>query len=186
MLFFKKYFNTESICIIFTENFELMKNLIPFLVMLFAVVACQQDPQKKAGKIADDLENKAEHAADKAKEAYDETVDKASEAISNKTMAELNQALASVEVPEFSDNVQASELVKKIGNDGIDYVNAKSAEEAGKYVDQMRENFGKIDQLQADGKITASQADQIRSYAEKLADAVSVNITEVDVVVPAN
>ncbi len=156
-----------------------MKNLIPLFVILFAVVACQQDPQKKAGKVAEDLEKQAEKAAEEAKDAYDETVGKAGEAFSKSVQAELNSAMSEVTVPTFEDNIQASELVKKIGNDGVSYVNAKSAEEAGRQVDKLREDFAKIDKLEADGKITKGQAETIRSYAQNLADAVSVQITEV-------
>ncbi len=176
------YFIFSMIYFILAENFDDMKKLIPLLVILVAIVACQENPQKKAAKAAKQLEKSAESAANTAQKAYDTTVEKANEAIVKKSMAEMNEAMSKVAVPSFENNVSANELVKKIGNDAVGYVNAKSSQEAGKFVDNIRDDYNSALTMLDKGQISQADADKMQAYVSNLADAlgISVEVVEVD------
>ncbi len=153
-----------------------MKRLFLFILVGGFLFACQQNPQKHAQDKADDLSKKAEKEAQKASELIEEGLDKAHASGIHATQAEMNEAINSVVVPSFEKNMTANELVKEIGNNAVEYVSSQSEKRADDFATKIKRNLAKIDQLEADGKITADQAASIRDYATSLADKLTVDV----------
>ncbi len=150
---------------------------LPVLALLSLAVlfSCEKDPQKNAQQTADKenkMADKEEKAAEKDLSAGMEHVDNALE---HRTMAQLNEAMAAVEVPAFDNNV-ASELAKKIGNHGKEFVNSENYQEGGKYADNIRNDLKELADKVSKGSITQAEADQITTYAQNLASAVGLDV----------
>lgn len=159
-----------------------MKHLFLMLVFALSLVACQQNPQNKAAAEAEKRSEMAEKQAQEARDLMERSNDKAVAAITDATRAEFSEALSKVEVPSFDDNIQANELVKKIGNEAVDYVNSKDADAADKFMGQIKADLEKVDKLEADGKLSSDVAASIKDYADRLANSVQINVYEVEVV----
>ncbi len=148
------------------------------LIAIFSlalVFSCQKNPQKRAEEKAKQEAQKAESRAEKAESHMDKSVENAAKALDHATMQELNAAIANVEVPKF-DNLAASELVKKFGNHALDYVNSKTNEQAGKFVDAMNGDIASLAKKVTDGSISQEDATTIKNYAVNLAKALGVEL----------
>ncbi len=150
---------------------------LPVLAMLSVMVlfSCEKNPQKEAQKTADVENKKADQQEDQASKNLSKGVDHANQAVEHRTMAELNEAFASVDLPEF-DNMAASEMAKKIGNDAKAFINSDNYQETGKYVDQINADLQELADKVSKGSITEAEADQITTYANNLASAVGLQL----------
>ncbi len=157
-----------------------MKNL--FYLGLFAIVlvSCQGDPQEKAEKNAEHYSDVAHSEAAAAQSELQQSQENANSAVIHATQAEMNAALSKVSVPEL-ESVQASELAKKIGNDGIDYVNANDYKQASKYGERFRDNLQKLNKLEEKGTITEGDANKVRQYVTDLTRAISIEVNVVEI-----
>lgn len=160
--------------------------LLSFTVLMAALVlfSCQGNPQKKAEREANKEAQAAENQENMAESNLDKGVEHAAKAAGHRTMEELNTALKSVAVPTF-DNSAATELAKKIGNHGVDFVNSDSNQEMGKYADMINADLAELATKVQNGKITADEASKITSYANNLAQAVGLDLGA-PVAAPAN
>lgn len=145
------------------------------LLSLFVIISCQRDPQKHAADIAEKEETKADMNADMAESQFDKGAEHVEKAVEHATMEELNSAMAAVPVPTLS-NVTANELVKKIGNQAVEYVNSNNFKEAGKYADKINASLNEVTEKTKKGSITADDDKQIREYASSLASAVGLQL----------
>lgn len=159
-----------------------MKQFFFLLVLGLSLVACQQNPQNKAASEAEKHGEMADKEAQEARDLMEQSNDKANAALTDATRSEFSAALSKVDVPSFDNNMRANELVKKIGNTAVEYVNSKDEKAAEKFAGQIKADLEQVDKLEADGKLTTEVASSIRQYAENLANSVQVNVYEVQVV----
>lgn len=152
-----------------------MKHLLTILFAALVLVSCQQDPQEHADRKAQELNELAQSEAGAADAQLEQSMDNANSAVAHATQAEMNEAIKQIDVPQFENN-RANELVKKLGNDGIEYINANDYKQAEKYGKRIEDDIAKLNKLEEDGKISIEDASRIRQYGQDVADAVSIKV----------
>ncbi len=157
-----------------------MKILYTLCLAGLVLVSCQGDPQEKAEKNAEHYTDVAHSEAAAAQSELEQSQENANSAIIHATQAEMNKALAEVDMPELESN-QAKEIAKKIANEGIEYVNANDYNQANKYGKRFNESVERLNELESKGKISSSDAEKVRNYIRELASAISIEVTVVQV-----
>lgn len=153
-----------------------MKKQILVGIMGLAILACQGDPQKKAEREAEKMADKANTEAAKAEGHLQKTMEHTASSVNNATLSAMNEALSKVQVPHFEKNATANELVKKIGNLGIDFVNSEKLAEADSYAAKIRSALEQVGELETKGRLSVDEAGQIRNYANNLAAALEMSL----------
>ncbi len=158
-----------------------MKQLLTFLLAVAVFASCQQDPQEHADKKADELNELAQSEAGAADAQLEQARENANSAVAHATQAEMNEAIKKIDVPEFENN-RANELVKKLGNHGIEFINANDFNQADKYRKLIEGDLKQLNKLEENGKISIEDAQRIRQYGQDVADAVSIKVQIIAVV----
>ena len=154
-----------------------MKKLIYLLSasLILALGSCGQTPAENAQKQADKAAKEAEKHAEKAvDEATDAKID-AAYAIVNTIVANADELMAQVPMPELSSS-DAKKYANKIGNHIVDYINAKDDSKADSYAQKVSDDLTKVDELTTKGKISPADALSIKEYGAELLLAVGLSL----------
>lgn len=156
-----------------------MKNRLLSLFVaagLFMAFSCKQDPQKHAEAEAQKEQREADKHADQVDEHMESTADHANQALEHQTREQLNSAIAGVPVPKLTEGTGANDLVKDIGNHAVEFINSENYQQAGKFIDQMQSDLAKLQKKESNGSISAEDAQQIKDYANALANSIGVTL----------
>ncbi len=140
------------------------KTLLASLATAAILVSCNnQTPQEKAAEKMEHAEEKAADANEKAMKTSEDAATKDAEAVVYSDKAAANAAIASVTAPVLS-NDKAKELYTKLGKTWVDRINAESADQALDKEKSLLDIKNEIEKSLADGKISASDKDNIMKY----------------------
>jgi hypothetical protein len=153
-----------------------MKKIFYFLGagLILATMSCSS-PAEKAEKKADEAANTAVDQATAAADQQAAADVNAANAVTNAVIANADELMSKVPMPTLSGE-EAKIYAKKIGNHIVDYVNAKDASKADSYASKVKDEYAKVDELTAKGKISADDSKAIKDYGANLLKAVGIQV----------
>ncbi|WP_312364588.1 hypothetical protein [Sphingobacterium sp.] len=148
------------------------KTLFASLAALTLLASCNnQTPQEKAAENMEHAEDKAADANEEAMKTSEDAATKDAEAMVYSDKAAANAAIASVAAPVLS-NDKAKELYTKLGKTWVERINAETADKALDKEKSLLDIKNEIEKSVADGKISASDKDNIMKYQSDCIAAV--------------
>ncbi len=148
------------------------KTLFASLAALTLLASCNnQTPQEKAAENMEHAEEKAADANEEAMKTSEDAATKDAEAVVYSDKAAANAAIASVAAPALS-NDKAKELYTKLGKTWVERINAETADKALDKEKSSLDIKNEIEKNVADGKISASDKDNIMKYQSDCIAAV--------------
>jgi len=148
------------------------KTLFASLAALTLLASCNnQTPQEKAAENMEHAEEKAADANEEAMKTSEDAATKDAEAVVYSDKAAANAAIASVAAPVLS-NDKAKELYTKLGKTWVERINAETADKALDKEKSLLDIKNEIEKNVTDGKISASDKDNIMKYQSDCIAAV--------------
>lgn len=143
---------------------NLNKTFFASLATAAILFSCNnQTPQEKAADSMEHAEDKAADATEEAMKTSEDAATKDAEAVVYSNKAAANAAIASVPAPTLT-NDKAKELYTKLGKTWVDRINADSHEKAVDKEKALLDIKNEIDKNAVEGKITATEKDNIMKY----------------------
>ena len=143
---------------------NLNKTFFASLATAAILFSCNnQTPQEKAADSMEQAEDKAADANEEAMKTSEDAATKDADAVVYSNKAAANAAIAAVPAPTLS-NDKAKELYTKLGKTWVDRINADTHEKAVDKEKSLLDIKNEIEKDAVEGKITATDKDNIMKY----------------------